>query len=225
MIRLSSRLVLGAVLGAACALVACDENTTPAGPDAAATAAASAKEAAPAAFDATARKAELQGKWRVGSPDKPRYELEIDGDAAKLVDHRMSPVKTIEGKLLLPSATALSIKLEDGTTYHYRLADHSGGLHFGMGIAEVLPDPETFTMELGMFEEKLVRTKGDCTWSKNFGEKTEKKVTCSVVEEGGKKLLRYQVPDGDDLRDRELTLVGGFALSDELVDGKLEPAG
>lgn len=213
-------------LALAAPLVSCKDEAAPsAGSSASASASAAAPAAAPAAavlpFDAEARKARLQGKWRAGPADRPHFELEIKGDQIRL-QHLRYTEKTEEGELLLPTATTLWVKKPDGMKHGYTIAEIDGALHFGMGGAHYVPDLENFTIELGLFEEKLVRTKDSCVWSKNFGEKQEKAVACSVVEEEGRKRLRYQEGDGDELKNRELLVAGNMVMSEDVFTGKLE---
>lgn len=187
----------------------------------AATPEAAAAPAGPS-FDAAGLKAKLQGTWVSGSDKKDYFKFVFEGDKVSVTDMRFAgEPKTQSGALELESPQEIGVKVSDGTTYKYALAEVNGKFHMGLGKVFEVKSLDEFELQTSTFES-VSRKGGACKWVKVFGDKREEKdVTCAVADKDGQKVLTYQQPSSfekDKLEDHTLFVFGTVLLDEEMLN-------
>ena len=176
-------------------------------------------------FDEDAVRKTLQGDWLVKRGARVLFEFLIEGDKARVIDRRFSEPRTIEGTLLIRSATGFGITDGDGVTSYYSVVSHGDEMYMGLGSAIATTGEEPFTAKLGAWES-LVRLPGEegCRYVKTWaGSTTEQTVPCSLKEKGGKTVFSYESEDPfrpGKMKTFELTRVGNTLLSRELAEAR-----
>ncbi len=110
----------------------------------------------------------LHGEWVVERGERKLFEFSIHGESAKVVDHRYATPRTVEGELVLRSATGFGIEPPDGVTYFYSFVDSGEQVYMGMGTAIATSRNGTFKAKLGAWET-LTFDGESCRYDRAFG--------------------------------------------------------
>ena len=110
----------------------------------------------------------LHGEWIVERGDRRLFEFSIHGESAKVVDHRYTTSRTVEGELVLRSATGFGVQPPDGVTYFYSFVDSGERVYMGMGAAIATRRDGAFKAKLGAWET-LTFDGDSCLYERAFG--------------------------------------------------------